>query len=582
LSRRLRRTIVTVCAATVVIVHAPPLVFGRYVNVDEAYASALAERLLEGFRLYEGAVSQRGPLMYRLYELFAAIWGWDNVRGLRVTALSFALGQLWLVWLLGKRFLGYGVAAAAVLICAYAITLGMYPFDGMALNGEVLQVPFVLAALLLGCEAGSAGSRKKLALAGLLFGCAIVIKQSAALLPLPLLLWRLVGRRPSRPGVLVDVSVYVAAVSLPAIAFLVQAAADGTLSSLWYYCVTFNLKVHGAGPGRFADWFNPLYEHLRTQTAYFFLVAVTVAVAGGRAWRRARLAVRTRRLGMLFAGFGAEDCIAATGLAALATAASIPQHFGHYYVLATPMLALTAASAARHALESASGRRRGPGLVLAAATALFGLYGVVFAYQTADDKGCLTHDKLVLAAASYVERTTSVFDKVFVWGFSPWIYEYAHRRPAGRFLFETYVTGFLPLYWSDLANEPARVVPGSLAALIGDLERERPAVVADAGSLMIARSMRAYPLAADWLRAHYCFEARVGAVDLYRRRGDGEDCSTPYYPCPHPPMTHWGQPLYVPVPPIVDARMSGFLGPGPADEPKGFAPDEKPQPCPVP
>ena len=46
---------VVVCA-----VHAPLIGYKAFANVDEAYAGAIGERLLEGFKLYDGAVSQRG------------------------------------------------------------------------------------------------------------------------------------------------------------------------------------------------------------------------------------------------------------------------------------------------------------------------------------------------------------------------------------------------------------------------------------------------------------------------------------------------------------------------------------------
>lgn len=586
-ARRFYRRLALVSAAVVVAIHVPPFVFGRYVNVDEAYASALAERLEEGFRLYQGAISQRGPLMYYLFELFAAVAHWDNVRALRVVSLFFALAHLGLVWTVGRRLLGEGVAAVAVLVSAYTITLGMFPYDGMALNGEHMQLPFILGAVLLGGLAmrlprGSPGRRWRLLGSGLLYGGAIAIKQSVLFMPFPLLLWLAIDafRRRRWAAAAVDGAVCLLGVVLPGAAFLVHAGLDGTLANLWFYCVTFNLHVHRAGSGRFADWFNPLYEHLRDHTAYFFLVAVAVASVGIRWGRRVALAVRSRRAAALVSGFSPEDYVGLSALVALVMAALLPQHFGHYYVVPTPLLALTAASVARRALRPhrVDGALR---LVLAAAAAFFAVYGGVFVYQTVDGDGLLTHDPLVLSTASYIERTTAPDDKIFIWGFSPWLYEYSHRRPAGRYLFETYVTGFVPWIWRDLPHEAARVVPGSMEGLLGDLDRERPVLVADAGSIMMARPMLAYPAAATWLRAKYCFEARIGAVDLYRRR-DGAACATPYFPCPHPPRGHSGEPIACQMPPIVDTGPSGILGPGPPDQPKGFAPGEKPWGCPPP
>ena len=582
---RFYRVLALAAGAVVLVVQLPPLWFQRYVDVDEAYASALAERLQEGFRLYEGAVSQRGPLMYYLYELLAALSRWDDVRALRVAALLFALAHVALVWTVGRRLFGQGIAAVASLVCAYTITLGLEPYDGMALNGEQLQVPFILGSVLLGGLAMRSARRSRervvrLAAAGLLCGCAIAIKQSVAILPLPLVVWIALdaarGRRWAAAAV--DASVYLVAVALPASVLLAHAALDGTLSSLWYFCVTYNLTAHRLPGARFSYWADPLYGHLRGHTAYFLLAAVALTSVGLRWGRRVALALRTRRPAALASGFTAEDYVGLSALATLAMAASLPQHFGHYYVVPAPLLALTVACVARRALRPLR-IDRALRTVLASAVALFVAYGVLFAYRTAQLGGLLTHDALVLTTAAYIERTTTKDDRIFVWGFSPWLYGYAHRRPAGRYVFETYVTGLVPLFYFDLEHEASRVVPGSMEALLGDLDRERPVLVADAGSLQLARPMNAYPAAAAWLRANYCFEARVGHVDLYRRR-DGAACATRYFPCPHPPLTHWGEPLFVPMPPVVDREGTGLLGVGPPDVPKGFAPDERPWACP--
>lgn len=72
-ARPFYRTMALTAGAVVGAVHLPALLLGRYVNVDEGYASAIAERLEEGFRLYQGAVSQRGPLMYTFYEGLARV-----------------------------------------------------------------------------------------------------------------------------------------------------------------------------------------------------------------------------------------------------------------------------------------------------------------------------------------------------------------------------------------------------------------------------------------------------------------------------------------------------------------------------
>jgi hypothetical protein len=583
--RRFYPALVVIGVVMVVAACLPTIVFGRYANVDEAYASALGERLLEGYRLYQGAISQRGPMMYYAYELLDALCGWDNVRSVRVAGLIFALAHLALTWMTGRALFGEGVAAVGTLICAYALAVGLGPHDGLALNCEALQVPFALGGLLAGAlgmrePRGTARRRLRLAAAGLLYGVAFTVKQTAALLPLPLLSWIVLDglRSRERRRATIDASVYTAAAAFPVAVFVAQAWASGTLRALWYYCVTYNLQIHREAGYGFAGWVSPLLVLLGTHTAYFLLVAVAAAATAARWSRRVSLAVRARRGRALLAGLSVEDYVALDAFAALALAAAFPQHFGHSYLFPLPMLALTAAAGARRALppgrptaglRSAFAAATALGVVLSAlaTTAAFGLRGLV------------SHSDLVFTIAGYIERATSSQDKIFVWGFAPWLYGYSHRRPAGRYVFATYVTGFVPFFWWDLPSEPARAVPGSLADLLGDLDRERPALVIDAGSVEIARPMRAYPQAAAWLRAGYCFESRIGAVDVYRRRADGDTCPTPYFPCPSMPFDHWGSPIVAPMPPVVDDGPSGYLGFALPDQPNGFTPGEHPIPC---
>jgi hypothetical protein len=96
-------------------------------------------------------------------------------------------------------------------------------------------------------------------------------------------------------------------------------------------------------------------------------------------------------------------------------------------------------------------------------------------------------------------------------------------------------------------------------ALLGDLDRENPALVVDAGSVMMGRPMRAYEKPNAWLHAHYCFEVRIGALDVYRRKNGADACPTPF-PYPHVPVDWNGRPLEeVRLPRTVDFDDSRLL-----------------------
>ena len=71
----------------------------------------------------------------------------------------------------------------------------------------------------------------------------------------------------------------------------------------------------------------------------------------------------------------------------------------------------------------------------------------------------------------------------------------------------------------------------------------------DAGSVMMARPMRAYAKPGRWLLEHYCFEYRLAAFDVYRRRPDGvAECAQPYVPLPYDAVNWNGTPMGIPVP----------------------------------
>ncbi len=111
--------------------------------------------------------------------------------------------------------------------------------------------------------------------------------------------------------------------------------------------------------------------------------------------------------------------------------------------------------------------------VARALTWAFGAF-VIFAAAIGTDfaeraDGEVSHDRTLKTMARVIDATTKPDDRIFVWGFSSWLYGYAHRKPAGRYVFETYVTGFVPWYWEKLEYERSRIVPGSQEALLSDL-----------------------------------------------------------------------------------------------------------------
>ena len=94
--------------------HAALIGYKDFANVDESYAMALAQRVLDGHALYHEAISQRGPLMYYAYAFIAKTGGWDNVVNLRLWALGFAFLHVGLVYWGALRLLSRRAAIVVV------------------------------------------------------------------------------------------------------------------------------------------------------------------------------------------------------------------------------------------------------------------------------------------------------------------------------------------------------------------------------------------------------------------------------------------------------------------------------------
>jgi hypothetical protein len=367
----------------------------------------------------------------------------------------------------------------------------------------------------------------------------------------------------------------VASLAAP-VAFVAHAASEGTLRQLLYYTVTYNGSIHlRPAPSQSYPWLPNLFFRLCDGTSFFIVTALLATGAAPFVVRRVRAAWREKSLWPLGRGFGIAHFLGLNFAIATASAASMYRFFSHYFLPAWPFAALCLGAALAPLLRS---RRWGPAMRRAAwggvGLVLFcGWLQTVFGEKV---DGRVAHDRTVNDVAHLVRATTSTEDRVFVWGFSPWVYEYSGRRPAGRYVFETYVTGMVPWFWEKLAVESARVVPGSVDALLGDLGREKPAVVIDAGSIMMARPMRAYAPFASWLHEHYCFEVRIGAFDVYRRKADGAACAIGYFPHPSGAVDWMGRSLPVPLPRLADEALTKRLPNAGYFTPKWFADQPRP------
>lgn len=502
-----RRTISLVATGVVVFASLPFLRLGYLkeplMGMDEAIYMVVADVLNRGGRLYLDIWDHKPPGIYLLYQ---AILRLDHQPlAVHATALLLAMLNAWLLFRLTRRLQGAGRA----LIAVWLFSVYTSAFWAAALNAEAWLILLQLGALLL--LTGPARTRMsplRPLLAGLLFGCAFMIKY-VALLPLlgvaGWLAWRQRRREPAatdyrageaRPGMALPgwplVLIGSAAAPLAGIAYCL---ATGVLAEFLRSAVGYNTDyvVKGAWSlfmeyGRFFLW-----NYAREQWP---LLALGLLGLARWVWSGRRASPTSPKLeGEDAADPGGsprtsptvsnQDAANGFGIALMAvwTAGSLlaalsPLKFlDHYFLLTIPGCCFFAAIPFGN--PRSNPRRRG---WLAAAA-------ILLAFTVVPAGGALRQSlarwntlPLDVGASDYppaaigrhIQSITRPGDRILVWRGDVDIYFYARRDPAIRFFFWPHLLrDYLPpggtgTVARDLANTPPRwILVGTSAILAG-------------------------------------------------------------------------------------------------------------------
>jgi hypothetical protein len=82
---------------------------------------------------------------------------------------------------------------------------------------------------------------------------------------------------------------------------------------------------------------------------------------------------------------------------------------------------------------------------------------------------------------AYLTAHKQPHDQLFVWGFQPEVYYFTRLKPASRFIFANPVAGYYPAATSVFeVPKPGPIFPGSLEALLSDLNQHKPRWIVDA------------------------------------------------------------------------------------------------------
>lgn len=388
---------------------------------------------------------------------------------MRIFAAVVAALAVLTTMLVTLRLAGRIAASIAGLLMA---TAGASPYiESFTLAGELLaSVPAILS--LLAFVAYVRDRRPGwLAVAGLLTGCAFMIKQSAidgGLAAAAFLLWT-GGRRNLRPVALLA--------SFAAIPVAVGAATAPQLGTWWYAVVGYRGTGDSLLTGSPLYRFHLLHESLPV-AAKALAVLVVLAALG---WRRAPLLARFWLVAAIVGVVGGGN------------------FHSHYYLQLVPPLSLLAGIGGARLLRMP---RRLPAIAFAGAAAatLVVTAPLWFESGRAQAKAVWPQDPHLVngrAVATYVRRHTFWNDRVLVLWAAANQYYLADRRPAVSYM-----------WYRNIES-----IPGALPAVQRALADRRPAlvvVVQPPGSLDPSGQTERV------LRRNYVFAARVAGVPIYR------------------------------------------------------------------
>lgn len=371
---------------------------------------------------------------------------------------------------LGGRIVGY--AAAGLLA-----TAGSSPFiESFVLSGELLSsVPTALSILAITAYARG-GQRRWLLAAGLLAGCALMVRQAALDAALAGCAYLAVRERRRALG---KIALLAGAAAVPVAVGALTAHDPGQ----WWFAV---VAYRGAGDSILTG--SPAYRlgllagSLPAAAKALALLAFLAAVGWRRSPLVARLWLGTALLGVLGGG---------------------NFHY-HYYLQLTPPLSLLAGLGVARLIERPSRAKLGVAAGLAAATVSL-TAPTWFQSPSAQARSIWPRDGHLArdaAIAQYIRSHTRPKDKVFVVWAAASIYYLADREPVLRYM------------W--LRN--FQVLPGAREQARRALVERRPRLVVVAQD---PRQVDARGVVARILRSDYERVAQIDGVPIYRPRPAG-------------------------------------------------------------
>ncbi|OJW20294.1 MAG: hypothetical protein BGO49_05200 [Planctomycetales bacterium 71-10] len=450
-------------------------------DCDEAIYAHMGRRILAGDVLYRDLTENKPPLGYWFYATPIKLLGY-NETAIRLLPIPFVLATIAGVWWIASRFAGPLAGGLAAFLVAI-LTTDPYLF-GNGSNMEHFMNAFSVASLALMVFGWDRGKAWPFLAAGAALGAATLVKQ-IGVLPLAVYGVALLARR-SKEGVKGVVGLGLGFGLTLAAAVLVLwlqgAGRDAYVDVIQFgRAMATDVAPEPGAPSGWIRWLTGNADPKGVLPWPFGNTDYLVWWARGSwpAW----LVLAPCLLHLAFAPTTSPTRRLAAGwiVASLAEVALPGMYWPHYYLLATPGLALAMGVTAGDCLVGLRGKFRvadlgGLGVVAAAAIATVGLQ--VRDYLLCPPQELTVRYKgggqwvVLRELGKELDRRKIVFDdpKLYVWGWQSPLFFYGKLDGASRHLF---VDNLL----RDYADRPHPLITPRVAEIMDDLRANRPPLI---------------------------------------------------------------------------------------------------------
>jgi len=432
---------------------------------DEGEYAYTGQLMLQGIPPYKLAYNMKFPGTYAAYAMIMSIFG-QTILGIHLGLLLVNAVTVALIFLLGRRLMNSTAGIAAAM--AYAVLSVSPSVLGLAAHAtNFVMLPALGGTLLILKVYDSKRSAVgRLFASGLLFGLAVLMKQSGAFFVVfatIYLIFKELQRGGKRTGLFPPILVFTAGVILPFGVTCLLLWRAGVFTQFWFWTIDYARQYGSIVPLEWAPeiFFRSTKDVIGVSWALWILAGVG-AVAG--LWDQ-----RTRANAMFLLGF--------LFFSALALCPGFYFRY-HYFILVLPAVSLLVGAAISKLSDVMAGRMIlvgfAPLLLLAAMLSVPILWDkkVFFDVSPIQACGLIYPQNPFLESvriAGYVREHTGPDDTIAVLGSEPEIYFYAQRHSA---------TGYIYTY---SLMEPQKYAQQMQQEMMREIESARPKYLISVG-----------------------------------------------------------------------------------------------------